>query len=45
MKIQIGQLTFSNKATALAHFSHMLHRYGLGNVVDDVDAQHLLWLL
>jgi hypothetical protein len=45
MKIQIGELVFASKAGATAHFQRMLHRYELGDVVDDADARQLLWLL
>ena len=43
--MKIGELTFSSKASALAHFQRMLRRYELGDVVDDSDARQLQWLL
>lgn len=45
MRTQIGELLFSSKAAALAHFQRMLHRYEPGDMVGDADARWLLWLL
>jgi hypothetical protein len=45
VKIRVGDLNFPSKDRAFDYFKNMLHRYRLGDVVDDFDFQELLPLL